>query len=47
MIIHEADGIKVGDKVSVLVTESDEYDLFAVPSAVAAKDDSKPAAVAG
>lgn len=47
VIIHEADGIKVGDKVSVLVTESDEYDLFAVPSAVAAKDDSKPAAVAG
>ncbi|MDF2981527.1 MAG: rimO [Devosia sp.] len=46
-IIHEDDGIKVGDKVSVLVTESDEYDLFAVPSAVAAKDDSKPAAVAG
>jgi len=47
VIIHEADGIKVGDKVSVLVTESDEYDLFAVPSAVATKDDSKPAAVAG
>jgi len=46
VIIHEADGIKVGDKVSVLVTESDEYDLFAVPSAVAAKDDSKPTAVA-
>ncbi|KQW81594.1 ribosomal protein S12 methylthiotransferase RimO [Devosia sp. Root413D1] len=47
VIIHEADGIKVGDKVSVLVTESDEYDLFAVPSAVAAKDDLKPTAVAG
>jgi ribosomal protein S12 methylthiotransferase len=47
VIIHEADGIKVGDKVSVLVTESDEYDLFAVPSAVAAKDDLKPSAVAG
>jgi len=46
VIIHEADGIKVGDKVSVLVTESDEYDLFAVPSAVAAKDDLKPTAVA-
>jgi len=42
VIIHEADGIKVGDKVSVLVTDSDEYDLFAVPSAVAAKDDQKP-----
>lgn len=47
VIIHEADGIKVGDKVSVLVTESDEYDLFGVPSAVAAKDDRKPSAVAG
>lgn len=47
VIIHEADGIKVGDKVSVLVTDSDEYDLFAVPSAVAAKDDLKPTAVAG
>ena len=47
VIIHEADGIKVGDKVSVLVTESDEYDLFAVPSAVAAKDDRKTSAVAG
>ncbi|OEO29377.1 ribosomal protein S12 methylthiotransferase [Devosia insulae DS-56] len=46
VIIHEADGIKVGDKVSVLVTESDEYDLFAVPSAVAARDDLKPTAVA-
>jgi ribosomal protein S12 methylthiotransferase len=47
VIIHEADGIKVGDKVSVLVTDSDEYDLFAVPSAVAAKDDSQSAVVAG
>ncbi|WP_082434602.1 30S ribosomal protein S12 methylthiotransferase RimO [Devosia sp. A16] len=47
VIIHEADGIKVGDKVSVLVTDSDEYDLFAVPSAVAAKDDRKPSVVAG
>jgi ribosomal protein S12 methylthiotransferase len=46
VIIHEADGIKVGDKVSVLVTDSDEYDLFAVPSAVAAKDGAKPTAVA-
>lgn len=45
VIIHEADGIKVGDKVSVLVTESDEYDLFGVPSAVASKDDRKPAAI--
>ena len=47
VIIHEADGIKVGDKLSVLVTDSDEYDLFAVPSAVAAKDDSQSAVVAG
>ena len=38
VIIHEADGIKVGDKVSVTVTDSDEYDLFGVPEAVAAKD---------
>lgn len=45
VIIHEADGIKVGDKVSVLVTELDEYDLFGVPSAVASKDDRKPAAI--
>ena len=47
VIIHEADGIKVGNKLSVLVTDSDEYDLFAVPSAVAAKDDSQSAVVAG
>ena len=47
VIIHEADGIKVGDKLSVLVTDSDEYDLFAVPSAVAAKDGSQSAVVAG
>src|SRR5690349_13060087 len=35
VIIHEADGIKVGDMVSVTVTDSDEYDLFGVPAAVA------------
>jgi len=38
VIIHEADGIKPGDMVSVTVTDSDEYDLFGVPAAVAAKD---------
>ncbi len=38
VIIHEADGIKPGDMVSVTVTESDEYDLFGVPAAVAARD---------
>jgi ribosomal protein S12 methylthiotransferase len=39
VIIHEADGIKPGDMVSVTVTDSDEYDLFGVPAAVAAKDE--------
>ena len=38
VIIHEADGIKPGDMVSVTVTEADEYDLFGVPAALAAKD---------
>ncbi|MBN9308453.1 MAG: 30S ribosomal protein S12 methylthiotransferase RimO [Devosia sp.] len=33
VIIHEADGIKPGDMVSVTVTDSDEYDLFGVPAA--------------
>ena len=33
VIIHEADGIKPGDMVSVTVTESDEYDLYGVPAA--------------
>jgi ribosomal protein S12 methylthiotransferase len=37
VIIHEAEGIKVGDMVSVTVTDSDEYDLFGVPAAVAAR----------
>jgi ribosomal protein S12 methylthiotransferase len=37
VIIHEAEGIKVGDKVSVTVTDSDEYDLFGVPAAVASR----------
>jgi ribosomal protein S12 methylthiotransferase len=32
VIIANAEGIKVGDKVSVTVTGSDEYDLFAVPT---------------
>jgi ribosomal protein S12 methylthiotransferase len=37
VIIHEADGIKPGDMVSVTVTDSDEYDLFGVPANVADK----------
>jgi ribosomal protein S12 methylthiotransferase len=37
VIIHEADGIKPGDMVTVRVTESDEYDLFGVPEALAQK----------
>ncbi len=37
VIIHEADGIKPGDMVSVTISESDEYDLFGVPAALAAK----------
>jgi len=41
VIIHEADGIKPGDMVSVTVTDSDEYDLFGVPAAVAAADKAK------
>ena len=36
VLIDEAIGIKPGDKVSVTVTGSDEYDLFAVPSEAAA-----------
>jgi len=43
VIIHEADGIKPGDMVSVTVTDSDEYDLFGVPAAVAAADKAKAA----
>jgi ribosomal protein S12 methylthiotransferase len=31
VIVDHADGIKPGDKVTVVVTGSDEYDLFAVP----------------
>ena len=34
VIIEQAAGIKPGDKVSVTVTGSDEYDLFAVPAKV-------------
>jgi ribosomal protein S12 methylthiotransferase len=37
VIIDSAQGIKPGDKVSVIVTGSDEYDLFAVPVHAAAK----------
>lgn len=37
VIIANAQGIKVGDKVSVTVTDSDEYDLFAVPAKLAAE----------
>ena len=33
VIIDEATGIKPGDKLAVIVTGSDEYDLFAVPAA--------------
>jgi ribosomal protein S12 methylthiotransferase len=33
VIIDNADGIKPGDLVSVTVTDSDEYDLFAEPAA--------------
>ena len=36
VLIDEAIGIKPGDKVSVTVTGSDEYDLFAVPAETAA-----------
>ncbi len=43
VIIENAQGIKPGDKVSVVVTASDEYDLFAVPAA-AHKDAVKPMA---
>jgi ribosomal protein S12 methylthiotransferase len=34
VIVDDATGIKPGDKVSVVVRASDEYDLFAVPAAV-------------
>jgi ribosomal protein S12 methylthiotransferase len=33
VIVDQADGIKIGDIVSVTVTDNDEYDLFAVPAA--------------
>jgi ribosomal protein S12 methylthiotransferase len=36
VIIHDANGIKPGDKLRVTVTGSDEYDLFAVPAGAAA-----------
>ncbi len=32
VIVDRADGIKIGDIVSVTVTDNDEYDLFAVPA---------------
>ena len=41
VIISNAEGIKPGDKVTVTVTGSDEYDLFAVPAG-AARDAAKP-----
>jgi ribosomal protein S12 methylthiotransferase len=41
VIIENAAGIKPGDKVSVVVTASDEYDLFAVPAS-AHKDAAQP-----
>jgi ribosomal protein S12 methylthiotransferase len=31
VIVSNADGIKPGDMIDVLVTDSDEYDLFATP----------------
>jgi ribosomal protein S12 methylthiotransferase len=37
VIVDNALGIKPGDKVSVIVTGSDEYDLFAVPVGAQAK----------
>jgi ribosomal protein S12 methylthiotransferase len=41
VIIHEAEGIKPGDMVSVSVSDSDEYDLFGVPAVVAARDEAE------
>ncbi len=38
VIIDQATGIKPGDKLSVTVTGSDEYDLFAVPTLVNAPE---------
>jgi len=35
VIVDDAAGIKVGDLVSVVVTDSDEYDLFARPASAA------------
>jgi ribosomal protein S12 methylthiotransferase len=37
VIVDNADGIKPGDKVTVVVTGSDEYDLFAEPVGAKAK----------
>ncbi|MBF0678574.1 MAG: 30S ribosomal protein S12 methylthiotransferase RimO [Devosia sp.] len=34
VIVDNADGIKIGDIVSVTVTDNDEYDLFATPAKV-------------
>ena len=45
VIVDEATGIRPGDKVSVVVTASDEYDLFAVP-AKAAKETQRAVAAA-
>jgi len=37
VIVDNAQGIKPGDKLNVVVTGSDEYDLFAVPVGALAK----------
>jgi ribosomal protein S12 methylthiotransferase len=37
VIVDNAAGIKPGDKVTVVVTASDEYDLFATPAASATR----------
>ena len=37
VIVDNAQGIKPGDKVSVVVTGSDEYDLFATPANATAR----------
>ena len=43
VVIDHADGIKPGDKVTVTVTGSGEYDLFAVPAANAETPAPQPA----
>jgi ribosomal protein S12 methylthiotransferase len=34
--LRDADGLKPGDIVQVLIEDSDEYDLFGVPATIAA-----------